>query len=708
MQKEPWMFLQVATSVEKETKAASLKEDEVHHQKEWRSEGRQGSAKPGDPPPLFKATASPAASQLSSQSSSSPKKSSRAHPQQKSDAKHPPVFEKMAQEETLVHESPDGQPTKGEQTWSNSSISASYKDESFSSEQKNSTIILGEAQALSSEQSSDGGILAEPPQQLSGIGVGQQNATILVAPPQQLFGTEVDASVSVSPSSPALWSSSEQTNDTMVLAALPEVSGIEVSGEEASKLESTFPGPPALDGSSLLSSLVASYSLLPNPQQSFPGLPSNILAPRFLSLAALFAGLLLLLVTWRVVTYFREHRASKDPVRRFVEGLKVLKPEQLQLAVLSSGRDPTVPVLLSSSQPSPAPLLSAWWKGTVVRVEGRVAKGAGGFEALVSPLGRRCCVQFSSSVSQPRTDGIHPLPLAFHTICLDFRIELMTTKPRLGQSGKKDQENSTAPTNLLIRGPDTSLFDMWSGNLTTNTTSCIFDDAPEHWQAFVKDHPAPGTGSLLEIDYHARKTVGLEFQEVALEVGALVTCVGELCVADDGSLGLAPYTARDTDTARDTGPVATTATATNSSGHGYRREKTTSGFAKWSRWLLPGWGALWGESRKTLSGDKTDTTPTLTPWNSTSKTTNRDGSAARGEKEGDPGEPEHFIASSFSCPLPQKVMISDDPKLLNKGGVRQKIQRGSEVLSAIFQSPQGGTREPREPCLPDKAESISI
>jgi len=378
---------------------------------------------------------------------------------------------------------------------------------------------------------------------------------------------------------------------------------------------------------------------------------------------AFFLALLVLLGVVRMVQY--SERPVTNPVRRYVERMPVLKAEQLlRLTSASSASsrigpelynpnmgeeeqdgevDTKAALMMTRAQHKqlqlphgPGPALSAWWQGTVIRVEGRVEKGAGGFDALVSPLGRQLCVHFSTSVAAPRTDGIHPPPVAFHSLSLDFKIALLP----------KNKGGTQSPPSLTVRGPDLSLFDMRAGRL--QTTNCTFNEAEEHWQSFVMAQRCSGVDLLLEIDHQARDSVRLEFQEARLDLDALVTCVGELCVTEDGEVGLAPLPRRERALAKEE-------EMRRSDG-----KKRSSRAALRRAWWLP-WRLCVG--KEVPAPDE------------------------EGPMIGDGGTNEEGISSSLPL-LPQKVMISDDPKLLKKGGARHQIQKkGSEVFSALFGPP---------------------
>lgn len=161
--------------------------------------------------------------------------------------------------------------------------------------------------------------------------------------------------------------------------------------------------------------------------------------------------------------------------------------------------------------------------GVVVRLQGKVLAGP---QTLRAPLTRRSCVHFSASASAQRHDGIHQVPIAFHSVCADFTVALL----------------DAAHITFKVCGQDIALFDMQKGNLYEEQR---FADAPDHWQDFVLAHRAPSGDALASAALRTdlRK---LEFRQVALDVGAVVTCVGELRRGHDGALELVPWQSSST------------------------------------------------------------------------------------------------------------------------------------------------------------------
>lgn len=161
--------------------------------------------------------------------------------------------------------------------------------------------------------------------------------------------------------------------------------------------------------------------------------------------------------------------------------------------------------------------------GVMLRLQGIVTPGSQG--KLVAPLSRRDCVHFSASVSAKRHDGINALPIAFHSVCADFTLKLLDA-PHI---------------EVAVYGQDIALFDMKKG---TTQDQKRFSESPDHWQDFVLTHRAPGIPGSAAL---RSENASLEFREVALVAGAVVTCVGELRRVHDGSLRLFPCEEVNTD-----------------------------------------------------------------------------------------------------------------------------------------------------------------
>lgn len=156
--------------------------------------------------------------------------------------------------------------------------------------------------------------------------------------------------------------------------------------------------------------------------------------------------------------------------------------------------------------------------GVVLRLQGTVVAGSQG--KLIAPLSRRDCVHFSASVSSKRHDGINALPIAFHSVCVDFTLTLLDA-PHI---------------QISVYGQDVSLFDITRG---TTQDQRRFSESPDHWQDFILTHRAPGHVGATSASLRS-ENASLEFREVALFAGAIVTCVGELRRGHDGMLRLFP------------------------------------------------------------------------------------------------------------------------------------------------------------------------
>lgn len=156
--------------------------------------------------------------------------------------------------------------------------------------------------------------------------------------------------------------------------------------------------------------------------------------------------------------------------------------------------------------------------GLVLRMQGKVVPGRQG--KLVAPLSKRDCVHFSASASAKRHDGIHALPVAYHSSCVDFVITMLDA-PHI---------------QIAIRGQEVALFDTTNGK--TEDQRC-FSESPDHWQDFVLTHRAPGADGMSSASLRS-ESASLEFREVALVAGTVVTCVGEVRRGYDGMLELFP------------------------------------------------------------------------------------------------------------------------------------------------------------------------
>jgi hypothetical protein len=197
---------------------------------------------------------------------------------------------------------------------------------------------------------------------------------------------------------------------------------------------------------------------------------------------------------------------AKGPIRAQVEALHV-----------SSGHD--IQDLFQMKERYDCCHCQPMSPGLVFRLEGIVTVGRQG--KLVAPLSKQDCVHFSASAASKRHDGIHALPVAFQSVCVDFTITLLD-----------------APhVQVAVSGQDVALFDIKKG---TTQDQRRFSESPDHWQDFILTHRAFGTIGASSAALRS-ENASLEFREVALVAGSVVTCVGELRRGHDGVLRLAPF-----------------------------------------------------------------------------------------------------------------------------------------------------------------------
>jgi len=174
-------------------------------------------------------------------------------------------------------------------------------------------------------------------------------------------------------------------------------------------------------------------------------------------------------------------------------------------------------------------------QGSVVRIQGRVVPGTHG--NVTSPLWQRESVMYSASVTPRNPNGTYGLPITVHSRSVDFAIQLLDA-PHI---------------QLAVCGQDANLFDMKRGVYEKDLTLA---DAGENWQDFVLNHAgAERTSAAFESD-----DLVFQFREVALSVGAIVTCVGEVRKDQYGMLGLWPWQGKKngyTKVAKDPGSTGT-------------------------------------------------------------------------------------------------------------------------------------------------------
>lgn len=215
------------------------------------------------------------------------------------------------------------------------------------------------------------------------------------------------------------------------------------------------------------------------------------------------SGLLLIIV-------HKQRRTARSSIYREVEGLCVTSGMELQS--------------MFSMRCANEHLLSLpLHTGRLTRIQARVVAQPGG--TLLAPFSGRPCVFYSASVTQSRHDGIHHLPLAFHTAASDFLLELP----------------DAAQCPVAVKSQDVTLFDMAAG---LQLQERAFMAVPDSWRAFVLAHLAPSTDASAHfescLDLSSEGGL-LEFRECALLVGSPVTCVGELVRDRAGTLGLHPW-----------------------------------------------------------------------------------------------------------------------------------------------------------------------
>lgn len=187
---------------------------------------------------------------------------------------------------------------------------------------------------------------------------------------------------------------------------------------------------------------------------------------------------------------------SMGEVRRMVETYRVTTMEDINSTFKPRGGYDCL--LLQPQNP-----------GIVVRIQGVVV--ASQQAELRAPITRKKCVLFSTSALERRLDGVVAPPQAFHSMAINFAVEL---NPHM---------------KLHIQGQDVALFDMVAGRHEENV---VLREASNVVQDFMRSYRTPFFG--------ARDTDFLEFQERFLEVGAKVTCVGEVRRSENGELGLWP------------------------------------------------------------------------------------------------------------------------------------------------------------------------
>eukprot|EP00746_Dinoflagellata_sp_MGD_P001295 gnl/MRDRNA2_/MRDRNA2_102445_c0_seq1.p1 gnl/MRDRNA2_/MRDRNA2_102445_c0~~gnl/MRDRNA2_/MRDRNA2_102445_c0_seq1.p1 ORF type:complete len:549 (+),score=95.64 gnl/MRDRNA2_/MRDRNA2_102445_c0_seq1:88-1734(+) len=218
--------------------------------------------------------------------------------------------------------------------------------------------------------------------------------------------------------------------------------------------------------------------------------------PAFIA-AGVFA---IVILVWMWVS-LRWSKASGP--RSIVEALKLSYGTQVESLLHDSNRyDSVMQTPLS--------------QGNVLRIQGRVVPATHGI--VTSPLWQKESVMYSASVTPKNTNGQYGSPITVHSCSVDFAIQLLDA-PHI---------------QLAVCGQDAVLFDMIRGVCEKDLTLA---EAGENWQDFVLNHAgAERASAAFESD-----DLVFQFREVALSVGAVVTCVGEVRRDQYGVLGLLPW-----------------------------------------------------------------------------------------------------------------------------------------------------------------------
>jgi hypothetical protein len=214
-------------------------------------------------------------------------------------------------------------------------------------------------------------------------------------------------------------------------------------------------------------------------------------------------GSMLVLVGLCCLDKCRASSAEVCDTRRWVKSLPVLSGDDVQKQLKSkSGYD----CLHHEPQLMPGP----------VRLEGHVV--AKPYNMLKAPLAQRSCVVFSASAAAVRWDGIAAPPAAFLAMNSEFELDLAVASGSL---------------RVRIRGEDVALFDVASGWQHERTT---WARAPEQLQDFLHAHRSGAGSNYGSMDGFEE----FDFTECRLDVGAYVTCVGELRRDATGEISLWP------------------------------------------------------------------------------------------------------------------------------------------------------------------------
>jgi hypothetical protein len=206
-------------------------------------------------------------------------------------------------------------------------------------------------------------------------------------------------------------------------------------------------------------------------------------------IALLFALMLLLVGLCCLDCMSSKSSAEACDTMRWVKSLSVLSGDDVQEQLKSKN---SYDCLHHQPQLIPGP----------VRLQGHVVAK----HMLKAPQAQRNCVVFSASATAVRLDGIAAPPAAFLAMSSDFELDLAGTSGSL---------------RVRICGEDVALFDVASGLQHERTT---WARAPEHLQNFLHAHRSRA-GSNYGSNYASEE---FDFAESRLDVGAYVTCVGEL------------------------------------------------------------------------------------------------------------------------------------------------------------------------------------
>lgn len=159
--------------------------------------------------------------------------------------------------------------------------------------------------------------------------------------------------------------------------------------------------------------------------------------------------------------------------------------------------------------------------GRALRLQVRVESPLCGVP-LTAPLSQKPCVLYSASVSSPSHEGVNPMSVAYAADSQPFIVSLL----------------DAPDVRIEVRGDEVSLFEMSEG---LRAESAHFNSVPNHWQAFAISRRLSATHHSPPLSRLYAEDPVLDFQECALHVGSIITCVGELRRREDGVLTLHPW-----------------------------------------------------------------------------------------------------------------------------------------------------------------------